>query len=224
MNEKYQNNRENQPSTQQIRKLGLGMLRHLGVRKSEVQPVRSDAVAFEVADNRMIGNIEMGTEEGSALVDQMNNAPGTVTRDQYLPTKPQGAEGGRYLGQLTLNQAAFEMPEDSVERRDGFSVELAVDKFIIIAGQGRVESGDDLLNDATTKRYARMSGETAAPISNATAYVQANGETFYVLYGDGFHRLAAAKKRKRDKTIRATGLSVYQLSGNAFSEALAAQQ
>ena len=60
------------------------------------------------------------------------------------------------------------------------------------------------------REYSRLSAKTAPPIHGVTVYTRKDGSIFAALYGDGAHRLCAAKRRG-DNDILCTKLNIIQI-------------
>ena len=101
---------------------------------------------------------------------------------------------------------------------EAWSVPLPVDKFTYAPEftnwqDGRVDAKNGRPSASVIAKYARMRGDTAAPIQHVVVYMQPDGKVFCGLVGDGAHRLAAAKRRG-DSSIRARDVLFARVEKN----------
>lgn len=102
---------------------------------------------------------------------------------------------------------------------------LKTDKFVYAVGMqdftnGREDSKGGQSSREVIQRYKNMSARTVPPATMVTAYVEAGGNTYYSLGGDGTHRLAAAKLRG-DAYMPVSDVTFVALDDNRITEQLA---
>ena len=76
--------------------------------------------------------------------------------------------------------------------------------------RGRRSPKNGRRSSSIIREYSRLSAKTAPPIHGVTVYTRGDGSIFAVLYGDGAHRLCAAKRRG-DNDILCTKLNIIQI-------------
>ena len=76
--------------------------------------------------------------------------------------------------------------------------------------RGRRSPKNGRRSSSIIREYSRLSAKTAPPIHGVTVYTREDGSIFAALYGDGAHRLCAAK-RCGDNDILCTKLNIIQI-------------
>ena len=76
--------------------------------------------------------------------------------------------------------------------------------------RGRRSPKNGRRSSSIIREYSHLSAKTAPPIHGVTVYTREDGSIFAVLYGDGAHRLCAAKRRG-DNDILCTKLNIIQI-------------
>lgn len=76
--------------------------------------------------------------------------------------------------------------------------------------RGRRSPKNGRRSSSIIREYSRLSAKTAPPIHGVTVYTREDGSIFVALYGDGAHRLCAAKRRG-DNDILCTKLNIIQI-------------
>lgn len=76
--------------------------------------------------------------------------------------------------------------------------------------RGRRSPKNGRRSSSIIREYSRLSAKTAPPIHGVTVYTREDGSIFAALYGDGAHRLCAAKHRG-DNDILCTKLNIIQI-------------
>lgn len=76
--------------------------------------------------------------------------------------------------------------------------------------RGRRSPKNGRRSSSIIREYSRLSAKTAPPIHGVTVYTREDGSIFAALYGDGAHRLCAAKRRG-DNDILCTKLNIIQI-------------
>lgn len=92
-----------------------------------------------------------------------------------------------------------------------YSVPIPVDLFVAapeISDWRSPKNGRR--SSSIISEYSRLSAKTAPPIHGVTVYTREDGSIFAALYGDGAHRLCAAKRRG-DNDILCTKLNIIQI-------------
>lgn len=96
-----------------------------------------------------------------------------------------------------------------------YSVPIPVDLFVAAPEisdwrRGRRSPKNGRRSSSIIREYSRLSAKTAPPIHGVTVYTREDGSIFAALYGDGAHRLCAAKRRG-DNDILCTKLNIIQI-------------
>lgn len=96
-----------------------------------------------------------------------------------------------------------------------YSVPIPVDLFVAAPEisdwrRGRRSPKNGRRSSSIIREYSHLSAKTAPPIHGVTVYTRGDGSIFAVLYGDGAHRLCAAKRRG-DNDILCTKLNIIQI-------------
>ena len=96
-----------------------------------------------------------------------------------------------------------------------YSVPIPVDLFVAAPEisdwrRGRRFPKNGRRSSSIIREYSRLSAKTAPPIHGVTVYTRKDGSIFAALYGDGAHRLCAAKRRG-DNDILCTKLNIIQI-------------
>lgn len=96
-----------------------------------------------------------------------------------------------------------------------YSVPIPVDLFVAAPEisdwrRGRRSPKNGRRSSSIIREYSRLSAKTAPPIHGVTVYTREDGSIFAALYGDGAHRLCAAKHRG-DNDILCTKLNIIQI-------------
>lgn len=96
-----------------------------------------------------------------------------------------------------------------------YSVPIPVDLFVAAPEisdwrRGRRSPKNGRRSSSIISEYSRLSAKTAPPIHGVTVYTREDGSIFAALYGDGAHRLCAAKRRG-DNDILCTKLNIIQI-------------
>jgi len=96
-----------------------------------------------------------------------------------------------------------------------YSVPIPVDLFVAAPEisdwrRGRRSPKNGRRSSSIIREYSRLSAKTAPPIHGVTVYTREDGSIFAALYGDGAHRLCAAKCRG-DNDILCTKLNIIQI-------------
>lgn len=96
-----------------------------------------------------------------------------------------------------------------------YSVPIPVDLFVAAPEisdwrRGRRSPKNGRRSSSIIREYSRLSAKTAPPIHGVTVYTRKDGSIFAALYGDGAHRLCAAKRRG-DNDILCTKLNIIQI-------------
>ena len=96
-----------------------------------------------------------------------------------------------------------------------YSVPIPVDLFVAAPEisdwrRGRRSPKNGRRSSSIIREYSHLSAKTAPPIHGVTVYTREDGSIFAALYGDGAHRLCAAKRRG-DNDILCTKLNIIQI-------------
>lgn len=96
-----------------------------------------------------------------------------------------------------------------------YNVPIPVDLFVAAPEisdwrRGRRSPKNGRRSSSIIREYSRLSAKTAPPIHGVTVYTREDGSIFAALYGDGAHRLCAAKHRG-DNDILCTKLNIIQI-------------
>lgn len=152
----------------------------------------------------------VGDERLTSLIDGVFAASGPERGTYVVP--PRTVECTAFARTVLPDRLGEGAPVEA------WSVPLPVDKFTYAPEftnwhEGRPDAKNGKSSAAVIAKYARMRGDTAAPIQHVVVYMQPDGKVFCGLVGDGAHRLAAAMRRG-DRSIQARDVLFTRIEQN----------
>lgn len=167
---------------------------------------------FEAVLRKLPEGLEIGDERLDGVVKRLHQATINPIDSPLTPAKL------KQIGE-TRRRIRIRTPDNLPDNPDvmSYALPLPVDAFIAAPevidwrhGRGRGQDKDGVPSRVVIKQNARRSAEKAPPIQGVTVYIRQDGAVFAVLYGDGAHRLCAAKVRQ-DKSIMCRDVTIAQL-------------